>query len=77
MLKTKTFDLSNLSNLVILVRFNWFIDIKLSIYIIVLTIEEIQIDTLKLILLAYCDVLNKIVNTLVFNKRYLDKCCDK
>jgi len=40
-LKTKTFNLSNLANLVILVKFNWFISIKLYIYIIVLTIEEV------------------------------------
>jgi len=41
MLETKIFDLNNLTSLVILIKFNWFISIKLSVCVIVLTIEEI------------------------------------
>jgi len=41
MLETKTFNLSNSINLVILIEFNWYTNIKLSIYVIVLTIKEV------------------------------------
>jgi len=40
-LETKTFNLNNLASLIILVKFDWFISIKLSMYVIVLAIEEV------------------------------------